>query len=438
MRMPICSTWLAREFEGEQFHSRFVAIGRSADDADEFIEIGQRDEITFERFGALLGFAQFEARSAQNDFAAMIDVSWICLLERQQFRPAVIDREHVDRERAFHRGVLVKIVDHDLRVCVALQLDHYPRVFVRFVTNRSDVGQHFFVHQRRDALDQRGAVHVVRNFGDDDLLAVALEFFDAGLAAHFHAAASGLEILSDARQTADGAAGRKIRPLHVLHQPIDRDLRIVDLGTDAIDDFAQIVRRHICCHADGDAGAAIDQKIRKCRRKNRRLGPGLVVVRDEIDRVLVHVGHERRTEMRHARLGVTHGCRWIAFDRTEISLTVDERFAHRPCLRHMHECWINHGLAVWVIVTARVTANLRALPVLPVREKRQIVHRVEDATLRRLQPVPRVWQRARNNDRHRVIEERPRHFIGDVNQFYFFVLVIHKIYGLISLIQRNC
>ena len=65
----------SREFESEQFNSRFIAIGRSADDADEFIEIRQGDEITFERFGAFLRFTQFETCPAQNHFAAMIDVS---------------------------------------------------------------------------------------------------------------------------------------------------------------------------------------------------------------------------------------------------------------------------------------------------------------------------------------------------------------------------
>ena len=104
------------EFESEQFDARFFAVGRTADDADELVEICQRDEITFERFGALLGFAQFEAGPAQDHFAAMIDVGLVRLLERKQFRPAVIDRQHVDRERAFQRGVLVKIVDDDLRV----------------------------------------------------------------------------------------------------------------------------------------------------------------------------------------------------------------------------------------------------------------------------------------------------------------------------------
>ena len=289
-----------------------------------------------------------------------------------------------------------------------------------------DVGEHLLVHQIGDALDQRRAIHVVGNLGDDDLLAIALQLFHAGLAAHFHAAAAGLEILLDARQPEDRAAGREIRALHVLHQILERDVRIVDLRADAVDHFAEIVRRHVGGHADRDAGAAIDEQIRERGREDRRLGAGLVVVRDKVDRVLVHVGHERGAEMRHARLGVTHGRRRIAFDRTEVSLAIDERFAHRPGLGHVDERGVNHRLAVRVIVTARVTANLGALPVLPVREEREIVHRIEDAALRRLQPIARIRQRARDDDRHRVIEERPRHFLGDVDQLDFFVRVIHK------------
>ena len=57
---------------------------------------------------------------------------------------------------------------------VALQLDDHARVFVRLIANRGDVGQHFFVDQIGDALDQRRAIHVVGNLRDDDLLAIAL------------------------------------------------------------------------------------------------------------------------------------------------------------------------------------------------------------------------------------------------------------------------
>ena len=46
----------------------------------------------------------------------MIDVSLVRFLERQQLGPAVVDRQHVDREGDLQRGVLVEIVDDDLRI----------------------------------------------------------------------------------------------------------------------------------------------------------------------------------------------------------------------------------------------------------------------------------------------------------------------------------
>src|SRR5947199_8676663 len=78
-----------------------------------------------------------------------------------------------------------------------------------------------------------------------------------------------------------------------------------------------------------------------------------------------------------------------------------------------------------MIVTARVTANFRALTMLSPRKERQIVHREKNSALRRFQSVARVRQCARNDDRHRVIEERPRHFFSDVDRLYFFVGVKH-------------
>ncbi len=244
--------------------------------------------------------------------------------------------------------------------------------------------QHLLVDELGDALDERGAIHVVGNFRDDDLLAIAFQFLDARFAAHLHAAAAGLEILFDASDAADRATGREIRPLDMLHQAVDRDLGIVDLRANAVDHFAEIVRRNVRRHADGDAGAAVDEQVRESGRENGRLGARLVVVRDEIDRVLLHVGHERGAEMGHARLGVTHRGRRIAFDRAEVALAVHQRLAHRPRLRHVDERRIDHRFAVRVIVTARVAANLRALSVLPVGEEREVVHRIENAALGRL------------------------------------------------------
>jgi hypothetical protein len=111
--------------------------------------------------------------------------------------------------------------------------------------------------------------------------------------------------------------------------------QIIDLRADSVDHFGEIVRRNIRCHAHGDAGSAVNEQIWKGGWKNRGLGAGFVIIWDEIDRVLIHVGHEGGAEMRHTRFGVTHRRRGIAFDGAKVTLTVDERFTHRPRLGHV-------------------------------------------------------------------------------------------------------
>src|SRR5215471_6652451 len=82
---------------------------------------------------------------------------------------------------------------------------------------------------------------------------------------------------------------------------------------------------------------------------------------------------------------------------------------------------IAHGFAMSMVVTAGIAADLCALPVLSPGKKRQVVHGVENSPLRWLQSVARVWQRARNDHRHRVVEKGTRYFFSYVYRLYFFV-----------------
>ena len=185
------------------------------------------------------------------------------------------------------------------------------------------------------------------------------------------------------------------------------------------------MRRNVGGHTDRDAGSTVDEQVRERRWENRRLCSGLIIVGDKVDRVLVHVGHKRRAEMRHARLGVTHGGRRIAFHRSKIALTTNERLAHRPRLSHVDQGGVDYRFTVWMIITARVAADFRALAVLSIWKQRQIVHRVQDSSLRRLESVTRIRQGTRDNNGHGVIEERPRYLLGYIYRFYFFVLIVH-------------
>ena len=88
--------------------------------------------------------------------------------ERSLGLPSV-DRQHVDAEGRFEGGVLVEIVDEDLRVTVSLEFDDHAGILIRFIANITDALEDFFVDQLGDALDELCAVHSKRNFCDDDI-----------------------------------------------------------------------------------------------------------------------------------------------------------------------------------------------------------------------------------------------------------------------------
>ena len=63
------------EVEGQQLDLRFVPVGRGADDPDELVQVRQRDQVAFEGFRALFGFAQLKLGPADDDFAPVLDVA---------------------------------------------------------------------------------------------------------------------------------------------------------------------------------------------------------------------------------------------------------------------------------------------------------------------------------------------------------------------------
>src|SRR5690606_32653305 len=130
-----------------------------------------------------------------------------------------------------------------------------------FVADGADLGENLRVGQFGDSFDELRAVYRIRNLGDDDLLATFRVFFDRGSTANLGAATSGGGVVADAPVAENGAPGGEVGALHVFERIRDRDLRVVDRGADAVDDFAEVVRRNIRRHADGDTGAAVDEQV---------------------------------------------------------------------------------------------------------------------------------------------------------------------------------
>ena len=173
------------------------------------------------------------------------------------------------------------------------------------------------------------------------------------------------------------------------------------------------MRRDVGGHADGDTAGAIDQQVRDPRRKHDGLQFLFVIVRLEIDGVLVDIGQQSRSGRGHPGLGVSHRGRHIAVDRAEIALAVDQHQTHRKGLGHAYQRHIDRGVTVRVKTAQHVAHDPRTFRIGPIRRHLQVVHRVEDATMHRLQPVARIRQGPGHDHAHGVVEIRAPQLVLD-------------------------
>ncbi len=191
-------------------------VRRCLDQRDDLVDVGQRDRQAFEDVAAIAGLAQVEHRPARDHFTAVTDERLDHVLEVEQPRLAVEQRHHVDAEHRLHRRLLVEVVEDDLGVLAALELDDDAHaVLVGLVAQLGDALELLAAHQLGDALDQARLVHLVRQLGDDDGLAAGVVvFLDLGLGADDDAAAAGRVGGVDFAGAVDDAGRREVRARH--------------------------------------------------------------------------------------------------------------------------------------------------------------------------------------------------------------------------------
>ena len=155
--------------------------------------------------------------------------------------------------------------------------------------------------------------------------------------------------------------------------------------------------------------------IRNARRDNRRLAQRLVVVRIEVDRLLLDVCEHFGRYLRHARLCVAHRGGGVAVHRAEVALAVNERVAHGEVLRHSDYRVIDSRVAVRVIFADNVADDACGFFISLVVSVAEFVHRPEHAAVDWLEAVAHVGQCAPDDDRHCVVEIRAAHLVFDVD-----------------------
>ena len=366
-----------------------------------------------------LALAELVLGAADHHVALVVHVVLDQRQQAERARHVVDERDHVHAERVLEGRVLVEVVQHDLRDSVALQLDHEPDAgLVGLVAEVRDLLEPAVVHLLRDLLDQTAAVvaavalgHLVGQLGDDDRLLALAQRLDVRAPADHHPATTRLVGVLDPAVADDDAAGGEVGSLHVLHQALDVDVRVLDVGDARVDRLPQVVRRDVGGHPDGDPGRAVDQEVREPGRENQWLLAGLVVVRDEVHRVRVDVAEHLGGEAGEAGLRVPHGRGGVVVDRAEVPLRIDQRVPHGEVLPEAHQGVVDRRVAVRVVVAHHAADDVRALAVGPVRLEPGLVHGEQHAPVNRLQPVAHVGKRPPDDHAHRVIEVRRPHLL---------------------------
>ena len=159
---------------GHQALLGLLGVLGGADDLDDQVDVRQRQREAAQQVRPLLRLLQVELRAPDDDRLAVVDEVPQQVVQRQDARLVVDDREEDDPEGRLHRRQRVELVQDDLRVLAALQLDDHPdAVAVRLVAQVRDPLELLLVDELGDPLDQLGLVDLVGDLRDDDRLLVA-------------------------------------------------------------------------------------------------------------------------------------------------------------------------------------------------------------------------------------------------------------------------
>ena len=361
------------------------------------------------------GDLEFVSRAPGDDLATEGDELLQRLLEADDAGLAIDQRQHVDGEGRLQGRVLVERVEQLLRLGLALQQNDDPHpLAVRLVAQFGDAGEPLAVDQGGDLLDQGRLIHLVGQLGNDDLARPALgRVCQGGLGADDDAAATGGEGALDAVLAEDDAAGGKVRPFDEVGEVVDIGARIINQVGEGVAKLAEVVRRDVGGHADGDSRAAVQEQIGHAGRHHQRLGQAFVEVGAEIDRILVDVNQHLAGDLGEAGFSVAHRRRGIGVNTAEVTLAVDQRRPHREVLSHPHQGVVDRSVAVRVELAEDLADDTSALLVGTVVRHPHLVHRIEDAAMYRLQPITHVRQSAGNDDSHRIGNVGTPHLIFD-------------------------
>ena len=253
-----------------------------------------------------------------------------------------------------------------------------------------------------------------------------MQFFNRAFGAHHNRTAAGIISRFCTAVAQNHTAGRKVRTRHDGDKVVNTDVRIVDVSAAGGNDFAEVVRRNVGGHTDGNTVGAVNQQVRITRGQNRRFLNGFVIVRHKIDGFLVDIFNQRVSHLFQTGFGITHGRGRVTVHRTEVALSVYQRQTHGERLRHTNHGIVNRAVAVRVVFTEHIADDTGGFAIRTVIVITVFIHGINNAAVYRFQAVADIRQRARNDDAHGIVEVRAAHFLGNRNRRNVFAVFLYR------------
>ena len=126
-----------------------------ADERDHRVQVVEGDGVALEDVGPRLGLAQLEGGAPAHHLAAEVEEELADLEQVQHPRPLLDDGQHDDAEGVLELGVLVEVVEDDLRRLALLHVDHDAHAAaVALVPDVGDALDALLVVQLGDLLDE--------------------------------------------------------------------------------------------------------------------------------------------------------------------------------------------------------------------------------------------------------------------------------------------
>ncbi len=399
----------------DQSLARLAAVLRCADQLDDLVDVEDRDQQAVDQVQAIGRLRAAVGGAAAHDVDAVVEVDLQHLEQAEGAGLAVDERDGVDAERGLEGGLPVQLLEQRLGHDAVLDLDHEAQavVAVRQVLQVRDALDLLGLDELLDRLDDLLGADVVRQLGDDDALLARRDVLDPRGRTHLERAVAGGVGVADAVEPDDLAAGGQVRAGDEPHDRVEVGTRVLDQVPQRLHDLDEVVRRDVGGHADRDARRPVDQQVGQRRGQHRRLLEPAVVVRLEVDGVLVEGGGHGLGGLVHPDLGVAHR-RGRVVGRAEVAVAVQQRQPQRPRLDEPHERVVDGAVAVRVQLAHDLADGTGALDVRAVVPQPHVVHRVEDAPLHGLEPVTRVGQRPGVDHGVGVLEEAGAHLVADV------------------------